>query len=94
MGYKNECAKKGDGPASQCANGRNCDKKVRKGVMCCLALLFFASAKCSGSPWSIVLVNLLLPDVALNSIILQLQAGKRIVLGTVVMPRHEPQAAL
>ena len=32
FGYKNECAKKGDGPASQC--GDKCDNKVRDGWMC------------------------------------------------------------
>ena len=32
VGYKNECAKKGDGPASQC--GDKCNNKVRDGWMC------------------------------------------------------------
>eukprot|EP00435_Cladocopium_sp_Y103_P065858 s569_g27.t2 len=32
FGYKNECAKKGDGPASQC--GDKCNNKVREGWMC------------------------------------------------------------
>ena len=37
LGFKNECAKKGDGPASQCVNGKKCDKKVKDGFMCVLA---------------------------------------------------------